>query len=175
MLGFTWGEPIQEIIVHHVDEELGATRVCCSCVGHGKGARFIGVTRDIFIQDVASIETLFHSAGLQVLELAIWWTTSACIPGLWILGMGATKLCHEVWDDTMEVHAIVEARLRKVNEIGRSARNPVKEDLQLEFTHRGYASGNWIRHVEVTKWVCQSVCSLSNYWLKLLLSIQASQ
>merc|ERR1712183_169580 len=43
VLGITWRKPVQEVVVHNVDEELRTSTVRLSRVGHRQCARFVAI------------------------------------------------------------------------------------------------------------------------------------
>jgi len=144
VLGLATREPIEVGVVGHVDEQLGSARVRPSRVCHRQGAGSICILGDVLVLDVSAICTFLCCSRRQVFEGAIGWATHSCISSLGILSIGATKLVHEAWNYTVEVDAVVEARLRKVNEVGSRARNPVQVDLRCEDALRRVKLGDGV-------------------------------
>merc|ERR1719453_1620594 len=100
VLGISTAEPIQEVILCHVKEELRTSTVGRASIRHGEGAWHIAVPGDVFVLNVSTIGTFLHRASLQVLELSIRRPTSAGATTLRILCVRAAELCHEIWDNS---------------------------------------------------------------------------
>mmetsp|Transcript_18571 Transcript_18571/g.42095 ORF Transcript_18571/g.42095 Transcript_18571/m.42095 type:complete len:216 (+) Transcript_18571:107-754(+) len=146
VLGVAAGEPVQEVVVGHVHEELGATGVGLAAVRHGERARLVAVLGDVLVRDVAAVEALLVLARLQVLEGPVLRSTGARTVALRVLGEGAPELVHEVGDHAVEVQAVVEAGLRQVDEVRGRDRHAVEEDLRLDGAHGGLEGGDGVRH-----------------------------
>ena len=99
-------EPIQEGVRIHIDEELRTATFWLTCVGHRQCTRCVGdllMWFTDFIRDAAgSITSVFLAVTRLELRSGIG-TTSSCTLGVGVLGVGATKLVHEVGDNSMEV------------------------------------------------------------------------
>ena len=125
-------EPIEILVVCHVDEELRAARIRTASVRHRQSAGRICVPGDVLVLDVAAVGAALGAPSFQILERAIFWTASARFPRLGILRMRAPELIHETRDDAVEVDTFVESRLTEVNEIRCRDGHPVQENLSLE-------------------------------------------
>merc|ERR1719369_1987 len=149
MLRVAPGEPVKEVVVRNVDEELGASAVGLSSVGHGQGAGFVAVPGDVLILDVASTAPLLGGARLEVLERAVRRIAGSCPWVLRVLRVRATELIHEPRDHAMKVNSIVEAGLAQINEVRRGDGHTVEEDLRFERPLRRVKGCSGIRHVRV--------------------------
>ena len=85
VLGFARREPVEEVVVHRVHEELRAARVRLARVRHAKGARLVGDLGRVLILDVAAIGALLNGAGDEVLEAAVLRAAGASFAGLRVL------------------------------------------------------------------------------------------
>mmetsp|Transcript_27564 Transcript_27564/g.70232 ORF Transcript_27564/g.70232 Transcript_27564/m.70232 type:complete len:205 (-) Transcript_27564:36-650(-) len=139
-------EPVEEVVVHGVHEELRAARVGLAGVRHGESTRLIGDLGSVFILDVAAARSGLGRAGDKVLVCAIWRAASACAPALGVLGVRAAELVHEVWDDAVEVQAIVETRVSQVNEIAHRDRHLLEKKLAYDRAQRGVEGDSRIGH-----------------------------
>lgn len=132
-------EPVKEAVVVHVDEELGASRFRSSCVRHAESSNIIGnllVGFSNFIGNSTVMGALV-SLSIAALEGAAGNGSSGSGTGaVGILRVGATELVHKVGDHTVEVDAIVESRVGKVDEVAASDWHFVGIQLGLEGTHR---------------------------------------
>ena len=120
-------EPVQVAVVRNIDEELRTTRVRPARVGHGQGARFIGIPGDVLILDVPTAEAPLRRASLHILEGPIWRAAGPRPGAVRVLGMGATELVHKTWNHAVEMNAVVVARFRQVDEVRGGARHAVQE------------------------------------------------
>mmetsp|Transcript_51159 Transcript_51159/g.92108 ORF Transcript_51159/g.92108 Transcript_51159/m.92108 type:complete len:259 (-) Transcript_51159:47-823(-) len=147
VLGRSRREPVEVLVVGHVEEELRASRVWLAGVGHGQSARSIRVPGDVLVLDVSTVAAPLRGASDQVLKLSVGRPALACIPRVWVPRVGAAELIHEARDDAMEMDTIVEAGAAKIDKIGRGDWHPVKVDLCLEASHGSLESGSWVRHL----------------------------
>lgn len=110
-------EPIQESVRIHIDEELRTATFWLTCVGHRQCTRCVGdllMWLTDFIRDTArSITSVFLAVTRLELRSGIG-TTSSCTLGVGVLSVGATKLVHEVGDNSMEVLWIDQSRKQKI-------------------------------------------------------------
>jgi len=130
-------EEIQETVVDSVDEELGPTRVGLAGVGHRQSEGFV---RQLGAARVAEL-VRDGATSIALDGLVATWVcgvgrgaTSAGLRGVGILGIGAAKLHHEVRNSAVDVHAIVETSLNKVDEVGSGDGHLVGEDLNHDLT-----------------------------------------
>mmetsp|Transcript_25554 Transcript_25554/g.65153 ORF Transcript_25554/g.65153 Transcript_25554/m.65153 type:complete len:241 (-) Transcript_25554:18-740(-) len=146
VLGLARREPIQVSVVRHVHEELGAPGVRRATICHGQGAGRVRVPGDALVLDVAAAEARLHRARLEVFELAIRRAAGARLPAVGVLGVGAAELVHEARDHAVEVHAVVEAGLSQVDEVGRGQGHAVQVDLGFNVAHGRLEHNNGVRH-----------------------------
>jgi hypothetical protein len=110
-------EPIQKIIVGHIDEKLRPTRFWLTRVGHAQGSRFIGQLAGQLIWNATLLIASVHAA-VAAREFGLGSRTSSTGPvGVGVLGVRATKLIHKIWNDSVKVDSIVEPRVGEVNEV----------------------------------------------------------
>merc|ERR1712046_123738 len=101
MFGGAARKPIQVAVVIDIDEELGATGVRPTSVGHGQGPYSVAVLGDVLVLDVATVGACLSSTRLQVFERAIGRAACARSTTFGILRVRASELVHEPWDDTV--------------------------------------------------------------------------
>mmetsp|Transcript_72175 Transcript_72175/g.218320 ORF Transcript_72175/g.218320 Transcript_72175/m.218320 type:complete len:230 (+) Transcript_72175:1499-2188(+) len=133
-------EPVQEVVVHHVHEELAATCVRAS-VGHGQRAPLVADPRGVLVHDGAAALAVVAAghdlAREEVPELEAWLgpaRAGAAGPG--VTRERAAELCHELRDHAVEVQAVIEARGSQVQEVAGRQRHLLQEDLRHDVPHR---------------------------------------
>lgn len=72
----TAGEPIEICVVGDIEEELAASAVGLSCVGHRESARGVGVLADVLVLNVATAGARLGRARHEVGERAVGRPTS---------------------------------------------------------------------------------------------------
>ena len=77
-------EPVEVLVVGHVDEELGASRVWTAGVGHGQSAQSIRVLGDVLVLDESTVAAPLHGASSQVLILSVGRHACPCMARVWI-------------------------------------------------------------------------------------------
>lgn len=128
-------EPVKEGVVGDVDEELGTTGLGTASVGHGEGADVVGDALGELVGD-ATVRGAADGLAIAGLEGGASVGAAGSSTGaVGVLGVGATKLIHEVGDHTMEVDAIVEAAVGKVDEVAAGDGHLVGVELGLEGAH----------------------------------------
>jgi len=112
---------VKERVVLGVDEELGSTGARLASVGHGQSADFVtelGAVR--LLELIRDGTTAVTGDGALARNLVLGVRGRSASTGSARVGVtrvGAAELVHEVGDHTVEVKAIVEARVGKVNEV----------------------------------------------------------
>mmetsp|Transcript_48814 Transcript_48814/g.135438 ORF Transcript_48814/g.135438 Transcript_48814/m.135438 type:complete len:200 (+) Transcript_48814:460-1059(+) len=139
-------EPVEEVVVDGVHEELRAARVGGASVGHRQRAGLVRDLRRVLVRDVAAAAALTRFARLQVLVGAVGRAARARAARLGVLGVGAAKLVHEVGDDAVEVEAVVEAGVREVNEARHRDRHLLQKELARDAAHRGLENDFRVPH-----------------------------
>ena len=128
-------EPVKEGVVGDVDEELGAAGLGLAGVGHGEGADVVGDALGELVGD-ATVRGAADGLAIAGLEGGASAGAAGSSTGaVGVLGVGATKLVHEVGDDAVEVDAIVEAAVGKVDEVAAGDGHLVGVELGLEGAH----------------------------------------
>mmetsp|Transcript_5924 Transcript_5924/g.10007 ORF Transcript_5924/g.10007 Transcript_5924/m.10007 type:complete len:226 (+) Transcript_5924:104-781(+) len=130
-------EPVEEVVVDRVDEELRAARVRLASVGHGEGTRLV---RDPLRELVRNVPAPVAGDGLATrgrVASATRRAAGASVACFRVLRLGAAELQHEVGDHAVEGQAVVEARVGKVNEVRPSDWHRVNVDLGREGALRG--------------------------------------
>ncbi len=122
MLGRGGSVPeIKERVVLGVDEELGSTGARLAGVGHGQSSDVVtdlGAVRLLELIGDGTTTVTGDSALSRNLVLGVRGrSASTGSAGVGVTRVGAAKLVHEVGDHTVEVEAIVETRVGKVNEV----------------------------------------------------------
>jgi len=128
-------EPVQEGVVGDVDEELRATGLGLAGVGHREGPDVVG---DFCRELVGDATVVSAGDGLAIAGLEGGVGGGAAGSGtvaVGILGVGATELVHEIRDNAVEVDAIVEAAVGKVDEVAAGDGHLVGVELGLEGAH----------------------------------------
>jgi len=117
VLRLAGGEPVKVRVVGDVEEELAAAAVRRAGVGHRERARLVRRPVDVLVLDVAAVRARLNRARDEVLEGPVGRAASACAARGRILCVRAAELVHEAGDHAVEMHAVVEAALRKVDEV----------------------------------------------------------
>jgi hypothetical protein len=120
MLRLSAGEPIQILVVYRVEEELAATTIGPTGIGHGEGPWLIG---DLGI------------GGMLIFNTAVGAVAGASARTFRILAVRAAKLDHEIIDHAMEVQPIVKAALGQVDEVTRGHRHLVDVEFHGKGSH----------------------------------------
>mmetsp|Transcript_12544 Transcript_12544/g.14857 ORF Transcript_12544/g.14857 Transcript_12544/m.14857 type:complete len:238 (+) Transcript_12544:53-766(+) len=144
VLGFSSGEPVQVCIVNRIDEKLRSSRIFLSRVSHGKGVWLVTDLGSVFILNVP---TGIPRIGLAVeaFEFGVRsWPTGSGVWRLRILTLWTSELEHEVFDDTVEMEAIVVLFLDQINDSSASVWHLVSEELYCESSHTGLKFCLWI-------------------------------
>mmetsp|Transcript_4166 Transcript_4166/g.13257 ORF Transcript_4166/g.13257 Transcript_4166/m.13257 type:complete len:214 (-) Transcript_4166:22-663(-) len=134
-------EPVEELVVDRVDEELRAARVRLAGVGHRDGVRQVRVLRDVLVRDVAAGVALDRLAVERLERRAALGAAGARGGRLGVARVGAAELAHEAVDHAVEREAVVEARLNEVDEVAAGDRQVV-EQLDAEAAEGGLAVDN---------------------------------
>ena len=128
-------EPVQEGVVGDVDEELRATGLGLAGVGHREGPDVVGDARRELVGD-ATVVSAGDGLAIAGLEGGVGGgAASSGTVAAGILGVGATELVHEIRDNAVEVDAIVEAAVGKVDEVTAGDGHLVGVELGLEGAH----------------------------------------
>lgn len=128
-------EPVQEGVVGDVDEELRATGLGLAGVGHREGPDVVGDARRELVGD-ATVVSAGDGLAIAGLEGGVGGgAASSGTVAAGILGVGATELVHEIRDNAVEVDAIVEAAVGKVDEVAAGDGHLVGVELGLEGAH----------------------------------------
>lgn len=128
-------EPVQERVVGDVDEELRATGLGLAGVGHREGPDVVGDARRELVGD-ATVVGAGDGLAIAGLEGGVGGgAASSGTVAAGILGVGATELVHEIRDNAVEVDAIVEAAVGKVDEVAAGDGHLVGVELGLEGAH----------------------------------------
>mmetsp|Transcript_17563 Transcript_17563/g.59692 ORF Transcript_17563/g.59692 Transcript_17563/m.59692 type:complete len:254 (-) Transcript_17563:17-778(-) len=129
-------EEVEEAVVRHVDEDLAAAAVGLPRVGHGERPRLVGdlVLGRELVRDAALAVTADGAVGARVLRVGRG-PSRARAAGPGVAAVGAAELSHEVGDDAVEVQAVVEALVRKGDEVGRRDGHAVHVKLGREVAH----------------------------------------
>jgi hypothetical protein len=157
--------------VHRVDEELRSTTVGLAGVGHGQGAGLVGQTRAASLAELIR-DGAVGSAGDLALAWIVVLSSGGGTTGPGGVGRGvlhhtnhlllvknkyfdrttvtyarmrASKLIHEIRDDSVEVQTIVKALVGKINEVVRSDGHLLSEQLNGEGAHGG-VNNSVLRH-----------------------------
>mmetsp|Transcript_7635 Transcript_7635/g.18712 ORF Transcript_7635/g.18712 Transcript_7635/m.18712 type:complete len:234 (-) Transcript_7635:45-746(-) len=141
-------EPVEEAVVVHVEKKLGTSGFGSSGVGHAESSNSVSdllVGLSDFIGDSSIVGALDHLSGAACEAAFCSGTSGSGAGAVGILRVGATKLVHKVGDHTVEVKAIVESRVSKVNEVTAGDWHLFGVQLGLEGSHRGGESGS-LRH-----------------------------
>lgn len=148
VLRFSWREEIKKIVVDNIHEKLAAAAIGLPGIGHGQGARLVGDLGCELVFDVATIGTCFRSPSLQILEGTVRRPAGASPLRKWVLAVWTAELIHEIWDHTVKVESIVEARIGEVDEIGRGDGHLLEVNLCFDHAHRGIERCNRVGHRE---------------------------
>mmetsp|Transcript_34930 Transcript_34930/g.58458 ORF Transcript_34930/g.58458 Transcript_34930/m.58458 type:complete len:272 (-) Transcript_34930:69-884(-) len=131
--------PIQMVVVHSVDEELGPTAVGVPLVGHRKGARHVGDVRLELIGNAALLVTR-HRIAVGHFERGGGRGAPGPCPRVAVVPrVGAPELNHEVVDDPVEMDPVVEPGLRQVHEVGGREGHGIQEQFDHKVSLGGMA------------------------------------
>ena len=104
-----------------VDEKLGSTGLGATGVGHGQSSNFVTVLGAVRIFELISDATVSVAdlcGKARNLELrASSRSAGTSSAGVGVTRVGAAELVHEVGNHTVEVKAIVETSVGKVDEV----------------------------------------------------------
>mmetsp|Transcript_19737 Transcript_19737/g.78600 ORF Transcript_19737/g.78600 Transcript_19737/m.78600 type:complete len:207 (-) Transcript_19737:388-1008(-) len=96
-------EPVEEVVVHDVEEELRAARVRLARVRHRERAGLVRDLGRVLVLDVAAAGAALDGARLEVLVRAVGRAAGAGLAALRVARVRAAELVHEVGDDAVEV------------------------------------------------------------------------
>jgi len=138
--------------VDNVQEELRTTAVGLTRVGHGEGARLVGVLGAVglteLVRDAAlTITRDLTLAGNIVLGVGRRASSTSSLT-LGVLGVGAAELIHEVRNNTVEVKTSVKPGLAKINEVPGSDRHIAGINFDGEASGGGVESYGLVGHFE---------------------------
>lgn len=136
-----WRGPIKPIkvrIVSNIDEKLGSPRFRLASIGHGESSNVIGNSLVRLTNLVGDASVMGPCVRLAIASLegrSSLRAASARSRAAGVFRVWAAKLIHEVWDNTVEVNAVVKATVSKVNKVATGNGHLVRVELGFESAH----------------------------------------
>lgn len=104
----------------NIDEKLRAAGFRSTSVGHGQSSRGIGdalVVLSGFIRDVSSGISLESLSVARLERGTTFRSSSSSTWTIWVLGVRATELVHEVWNDTVKMDSIIITTVGQIDKV----------------------------------------------------------